>query len=375
MDVTGKMLEGAGIPAGLPQMLGEMGGRELQTALLEAYALRAGGLAVTDVLRQYETNEFTQPSELGQREVIRFEGFAAAAIPESFNLVELPPVTALGSNSVLSNVSQRTVMATSRNTEVVADGVTALSLEMAKRRRQESDGSEPSHLGTFHREMRTQQHVRSGFTTHFHALSLISAQKTTQPDEFKASTFAEHTATYLDIIDGASGQGYATAGVDVALSNIRVMGLLTKTLGSDKELLLKNTRTPGYDAFKELGIPLPSKILPEDLLTVIDSLPEELRVLARPLAFMGRQFAETVARVRVEHSGAQVYFDLSRHAGMGYYQDMAVKITATNREGRSYPLVDIGSNDWLAKLLNNKQERLVTGGMGTELFMKQFKTA
>jgi hypothetical protein len=372
MDVTERMLQGAGA-AHLPEVLGAMGGRELQTALLEAFALRVGNLAAADVLRQYETNEFTVPCEVGQREIIRFEGFAADRIPAAFDLVELPPVTALGSNSVFSNVSQRTVMATSRNTEVIADGVTALTLEVAKRRRQD-EGAFGQHLGTFHREMRTQQHVRPGFTMHFHALSLVSSERVAQPDEFKSRTFANHTAAYLDIMQNAGTLGYEATDVEVALSNVRVMPLLVRELGLDKEALLRNTRTPGFDAFKFCGIPLPSKIAPEELQAVLASLPPDLQSIARPLAYMGRMFTETVDRIRsVYGDQARVVFDLGRHAGMGYYQDLAVKITATNAEGGTYPLVDIGTNDWLARLLNNKQERLITGGMGAELFMKKFK--
>jgi hypothetical protein len=67
-----------------------------------------------------------------------------------------------------------------------------------------------------------------------------------------------------------------------------------------------------------------------------------------------------------------IYFDLSRHAGIGYYQDVCVKISATNNRKEQYPLVDIGSSDWLAKTTGNKADRLITGGMGTELFMKLF---
>ncbi|MEK7153891.1 MAG: hypothetical protein AAB834_08120 [Patescibacteria group bacterium] len=373
MDVTEKMLDGAG--AGhLPELLSTMGGRELQTTLLETFALRAGNLAASDVLRQYETSEFTTMCELGQRDIIRFEGFAADTIPPKFDLVELPPVTALGSNSVFSNVSQRTVMATSRNTEVIADGVTALTLEAARRRRQNDGGPVENHLGTFHREMRTQQHVRPGFTTHFHALSLVSSEKVALPDEFKSRTFADHTATYLDIIQNAGVLGYEANNIEVALSNVRVMSLLVAAMGLDKETLLKNTRTPGFDAFKFCGVPLPSKVAPGDLEGTAESLPSHLHNIARPLAYMGRSFAETVDRIHTTYgSKVSVVFDLGRHAGMGYYQDLAVKITATNAEGNSYPLVDIGTNDWLAKLLNNKQERLITGGMGTELFMKKFR--
>lgn len=371
--VADKMLSGGGFSQ-LPEILGTMGNRELQTALLEAFALRAGKLGVADVLHQYETNEFIAASELGQREVIAFENLAAEVIPDTFDLIALSPVTALGSNSVLSTVSQRTVMATSRNTEVIADGVTALALEIAQRRRQTPAGTTEMHVGTFHREMRTQQHKMPGFTPHFHALSLVSSERTATPEEFNARMFAAHTLTYLDIIHRAAEIGYQADQVEVAFSNVRCMSLLASILGVDREELVRTTRLPGFNPLEAWGVPLPGKLSTSDLPEAIRSLPPHLQPLARPLMHMGRVFAATIDKISARYGGAvKVCFDLGRHAGIGYYQGLAVKITAANSEGTAFPLVDIGTNNWLAKLISNKKERLMTGGMGTELFMKQFK--
>ena len=49
--------------------------------------------------------------------------------------VELSPVSPLGTINVLSGVHQNRVVATDRNTEVVADSTNSLALEAALRRR------------------------------------------------------------------------------------------------------------------------------------------------------------------------------------------------------------------------------------------------
>ncbi|HEV7454437.1 MAG TPA: hypothetical protein VGO07_04210, partial [Candidatus Saccharimonadales bacterium] len=333
MDVTEKLLSEAGL-RDLPQTLGELGGRALQSALLDAYDIRAAALDPADVLRQYETSDLTEPCTLDQREIIRFENFVVDTIPEQFNFVELSPVTALGSNSVLASVSQKNVLGTTRNTEVVADGVTVLTLEAAKRQRSVSHESTAMHLGTLHRETRTQQHEHPGFTSHFHALSLISNERTSQPDDFKGRSFAEHTSAYLDVIKGASAVGYEARGISVALSNIRVLELIMKNQGLDKDAIMRRTQTPGFDAFRECNIALPSHIEPEELPTLLASLQPELSYLARTLAYTGRIFEPTIESIRTVYgSEVHTYFDLSRHAGIGYYQDAAVKISAETPRG------------------------------------------
>lgn len=366
-------LESAGVEA-LPSSLAALSARILQSTLIEAHAQRADGLTPQDVLKQYEDNAFVVPCEIDQREVIRFDAFVANKVPSHFDMLELSPVTALGANSVLSPISQRTVLGTIRNTEVVADATTALTLEIAKRKRTAAtDAPTTYHLGSLHRELRTQQHAQPGFTTHFGALSLVSASRTDAPDEFKASTFAEHAKTYVTTIQDAKEIGYETNQVTVALSNIRIAELLIKHKGLNRHEVQRNTQTPGFNLFEAYDIDLPTQIRMDEIQPFIDALPDEYAFLRRAIAHTAKIFEGVTAEMSLLGSGVVTYFDLARHAGVGYYEDACVKISAENAVGELYPLVDIGSCDWSAKLLNNKHERLITGGMGTELFMKKFK--
>jgi len=161
-DITKGILEHKS-SHGLEQVLASIPPSELESILLEAYALRARKLSVYDVLRQYESNAFVQPAVIDQKEQVLFESFVVRTLPQKTRLIELSPVTALGTNSVLSDISQRTVLGTTRNTEVVADGVTVLTLELAKLRRLNKNDKNPIDLGTFQRELRTQKHATLGY--------------------------------------------------------------------------------------------------------------------------------------------------------------------------------------------------------------------
>ncbi|MCF0077631.1 hypothetical protein [Streptomyces lomondensis] len=351
--------------------------RALQSVLIGLQADRAARLAAHDVYRRHMANSFTAPSELDQRDVVRFLSVAMDAIPESVRMKELSPVAALGSSSALSSISQKTVLGTIRNTEVVADGLSVLTLEAARQRKAEAVGDiwPGVTLGTFHRELRTQTHSEPGFKPHYHALSLLSAESTPDFDDFKVRRLAEHLSTYLAIIDRAESIGYAAKDVTVAVSNLRVVELLIKELGADREHIMRNTRTFGFSAFDTLGVPLPKQVELRELPSLARSLPARLRFLSRPLDYSAKVFGEAVSRIeRLRRTGSvNVVFDLERHAGMGYYQDLVVKMTARNMSGETYSLVDMGTNDWLSRITNRRGDRLMTGGMGSEVFLNNFR--
>ena len=255
---------------------------------------------------------------------------------------------------------------------MLADAVTTLALEAAKRRRRNPAG-QVLNLGSFHREIRTQKYNFPGFTSHFHALSLISSSKTKDADDFKTQTFTTHLKCYLNIIQRSSKIGYKVKNLSVKLSNIRIIELIVHYLDLDKKTIIENTKTPDFSFFKEYKIDLPSLVSINDLYRLSLSLPHRLYFLSRSFSYLHKIFQSFVDEVEISSGSAlEVYFDLERHEGVGYYKDVCAKISAYNLKNESYPLVDIGFSDWTKKILNNSSERLITGGMGTELFMKKF---
>lgn len=61
-----------------------------------------------------------------------------------------------------------------------------------------------------------------------------------------------------------------------------------------------------------------------------------------------------------------VRVDFDRQEGRGYYLDLCYKLHVVTESGASVEVADGGSTDWTRKLLSDRRERLVIGGLGTE---------
>ena len=71
--------------------------------------------------------------------------------------------------------------------------------------------------------------------------------------------------------------------------------------------------------------------------------------------------------------GVDVRWDLSRVEGLGYYRGPCVRITAEDATGLRLPLVDGGYTDWMARLLQDPNERMLSTGMGPDLAALRFR--
>jgi len=78
------------------------------------------------------------------------------------------------------------------------------------------------------------------------------------------------------------------------------------------------------------------------------------------------------ASVKPHYPAVDFAYDLQRVAGIGYYENFCMKITAKNKSGQAFPLVDGGSTSWLKKILSSKKEKLFVSGIGSELFCQKF---
>lgn len=189
---------------------------------------------------------------------VAFEGAVVSAISPDTRMLELAPVTAFGANASLAGVSQKTVLSTIRNTEVTADAVVVLAMEAASARQRQTGAWAGIKLGTFHRELRTQVHDQPGFTAHFRALSLVSAEQADSEMQFHAAHMPWHVGTYLDILGVAAGLGCPQQSIQVAFSNLRILELLIKNENLDRASITRHTQTPGYNVFDEFKLPLPT---------------------------------------------------------------------------------------------------------------------
>ncbi len=284
---------------------------DLQSIMLEVYHQKAAKNSPANLLRQYVTNRFVQPSYADPKTLAQLKLLAFAYLPKTVNLLELSPLTPLGNCSVLATVHQNKVVSTSRNTEVVADATNVLALESARQRqlylKKDAKNASMVKLCTIHRHTRAQALKESYHTAHFSILCLTTAGRDTGNFKFEYESLLEHLVYYIQFSKEGLGQ---------------------------QEEDIKISLTPLTDAGQHLYIRLEEKLK--------------------------RLF-----------SGVVIEKDDSRVAGRGYYQSMCFKFKLKKEEDW-FEVGDGGFTDWTQQLLNNKKERFLGSGLGFELLAKFF---
>lgn len=327
-----------------------------------------------DLLRQYEESRFAKPCQLSQREIIDLEHKLYQCLPGNCQDIELAPVAPLGANSVLTEVSQKRILATVRGFEVIADPTTILALECARRRRSEGKSSSNREfvidLCTSARCTRCQLFSEeSGFTPHFQVFTLASGG--IRNDGTMEKKMFEHISFFLNFFEQIRNKEdkYSIKDIKLQISNINIAEALMSSMALDRVSLGRDWQEDEFSLFSALDITLPGVITSLDQLDYTKA--GEYGIIKHVNQLRGSQKA--VGFLREEHPGVQIEFDLERVAGLGYYNGLCFKISASNRSGHKYPLVDGGYSDWLGELLSNRKVIFCSSGFGLELFGKFFK--
>ncbi len=290
-----------------------LSGSELHTLLLEVADCRAAEKTPTELLRQYARDRFVRPSTADPQLLLEFDRLAFSLLTPEFEAFELSPVCPLGTNAAIATCSQKKVVSTMRDSEVMADPTTLLALELALRRRTSGDRHTTLRFCASHRLTRAQAFANPAMTAHFRLLALVTGGRDRGSWHFETDSLTEHISFYLKLFANAPTIGLAFAEPLVALTPL-------------------------------------SPAIPSDLV--------EQRVLA-PL--------------RVAYPEARFAIDPDRQQGSNYYRTLCFRIEATTPEGLTLMLTDGGFTDWTRKLTSNAKERLMTSGIGTELACKLFR--
>jgi hypothetical protein len=330
------------------------------------------GKTSPDLLSQHQDNRFVQPSPLLQREVVRLQGLFYENIPQTYEGIELSPVAPLGINSSLTRISQRMILSTVKNVEVLADPASMMAFEIA--RRQKASGKSPSknfleNLCTSARLVRGQLFpAESGFLPHFQAFALASGGL--GHDGIMETKMIEHLSLFLAFLRQAKDSGeYQADNITVDISNIRITEALIELLNIDRVKLGRHSQDAKFDLFTACDIELPSTLPDVRDLTDIQAKDHQIQGYVKKL----KGLADQVDSLRNHFPSVTFGYDLARIAGIGYYNGFCYKITAANSAGDRYPLADGGYGDWLAKLLQNGKTAFCSSGFGLELFGNLFK--
>lgn len=307
--IIGRILTQAGAPDLMDVLVDRLSLSDLQSLLLEVYRRRAGRLAPSHLLRQYERDRFVKPAAVSPQQLLEFDLLAYALLPAGFEPLELSPVCPLGTNSAVATVDQNWVLTTIRNTEVCADSTNVLALEAARRRRAlYHHGERPdadTKLCASQRLVRAQPFDSPASFPHFRILSLCTAGRDRGDYRFELDALAEHLDYYLRLLHRVREAGFTIGPVRVTLT--------------------------AFDPVRH--DPLQHQIL-------------------GPFA--------------ARRPGVAFHFDPQRESGRGYYTGAGFQIFAADLAGKEYMLVDGGFVDWTQQLLSNRKERLLTSGLGSE---------
>jgi hypothetical protein len=287
---------------------------EIQSLLLKIIESKVKIKSPDDILNEYQSNRFVQPSDISPitRRILDLSVFAL--LPVDFELVDLSPVTPLGTSSVLTTVHQNNIVSTIRNTEVAADTTNILALECALRRKQlfqeDPKSTNRVKLCSSQRLTRAQPFEGKSFSAHFCIIALCTAGKDEGNDKFETESLVEHINFYIRILDQLVDKE------EIKMINIK----LFEYEGYDNTFLFKKI---------------------EDQVIMRDDI-----------------------GIKIEKNS---------DFGKGYYMRLRFGISVVNHNKEEFDYIDGGFVDWTGRLLNNKKERLLTSGIGTDFLLRTIK--
>jgi hypothetical protein len=313
-------------------------------------------------------NRLHEPSSVSQRDFHLVEGVIMDELPNT-EFVELSPLQPFGINTVLADLNEKSVVAALRRSEANADATSAL-FRLALGRFNPSD-PQIIHLGSHARVIRTQDFKGTKFLPHFKFFGQTTVGKETQPhgqyggDQLKA--LARHLRDEVHIVDTlAAHPQFAVRNTDIAVGHVGLMQELLSQ-GRVPEDIRKQTLKSDYNVLEVAGLDMPSTI-PFD-----EHAAETLKDLGFTTSVGAIRDFQDILHAKNPELMPRLTLDISRIAGIGYYQHMCYKIHAENDSGAVLPLADGGTTSWAQRCSpNNKRVYTIASGLGTELIAQHF---
>lgn len=283
----------------------------------------------------------------------------------------------------MRRVDPNSALATVRLAEVAADATAGLALHAAQLRRAGERG--PLRLCASQRVMRMQPIDAPGFSPHFQLAALatyarsgrttgpspaIEPRHPADPDALERALLVEHVGVWADLCARLPAAGFRVAGLRVVFADTRLTRAALAARGADADALARRAAAhrPGSSeaALADAGIDLPRATADVAAAAADLALPPAARRLADALA------AELAAPLAASHPHVAVAFDLARIQGLAYYAGPCLQLHVRRADGLELPLGDGGALAWLGAMLDDRRERMVTTGVGAELFTKLF---
>lgn len=359
------------------EKIGELSFSELTSVLMVMYEKKIGELSAADLMNNYCENRFSRPSTIDVREAKILELELMENLPESFESIELSPVMPIGASSVLTRIDSKTILQTIRPVEVVNDTSVVMALESVKRRMEnekwfssERREIDCVYLANAHRELRGQVFIQKHLRQHFSSFTLTSSGRDIGRYGFEKTQQFTHLNYWLDSFEKLNNAGkYSLCDITVYLSDINVMNSLIAEGVINRKDVVESTRKKGIDILEISGIRLPSKI--DDIHSF--SLVNPDKSMNRAISTLKKMDEEQIQKLRDKYPNIRFVYDLSRTAGIGYYDGICFKVKAKNRNNQEISLIDGGASNWTAQLSSDDKERFFGSGLGTEILVNEFR--
>jgi len=339
------------VPRLLTILAAELSASDLQSLLLAVYQRRAQTSRASVILARAVQNPLFAPTTVDARLLNTFDRIAFECAT-NFEALDLAPVIPLGTTSLLGGIDQNSLLTTIRNAEVLGDSTPAMALECGRRRQPQAQrkDSPPVRLCSSHRVVRLQPFDFPGYTPHFRLFALATAGRDTGSGSFERQHLGEHIRFYLDLFRALNSAGFQLTSPLVEISDVSITEKLLGGAGVSLEQVRESVRAhiPGSSErfFSERGI------------TLAAAPGNPAQGLADALA---AEYPEAVFR-----------FNHARLEGLGYYTGLCLRISPIAPDGVRYPIADGGFTGWTARLLQDKKERLLTSGIGSEFVCRRY---
>jgi hypothetical protein len=334
--------------AGLVDALAtKLSASDLRSILMEVYRDRAAEVKESGIRAHAARDPLMAPSTVSARDLMTFDSVAFRAAAE-FVALDLSPVCPFSAASTLGGTSQNNVVTAIRNAEVLGDPTVALALEAGRRRR----SADVVRLCASHRVIRLQPFDVPGYSPHFRLFGLVTSGRDTGSFGFETAHLLEHARVYLRIFRMLTAVGFVFQSPLVEFADMIAVEAALAAAGVTHDEIRQSVRAHrlgGSERFlRERGIAVTA-----------DARHPQLE-------------SDVIAPLRAEFPEAQFRVNQQRLEGLGYYSSFTLRISPQAPDGIRYPIVDGGFADWTARLLDNRKERLLISGIGSEFVCKTY---
>jgi hypothetical protein len=198
-NIASLVAKKVGYPNLVDDLSAKLSASELNTLLLELFRRRAKKIAPAELLRQFEKNRFTSPSEVDTINFMEFEMRCLnLAKSKGFKPITLSPLTPFGTCSAVASVDQNNVVTSLRGTEVVSDATNVFAMLIAKELKQKRDHRIIKYATT-HRHVRSQALSNPSFTAHFGIFCLATGGHDTGSFSFELDQIMDHINVHFSV--------------------------------------------------------------------------------------------------------------------------------------------------------------------------------